>query len=434
MVWFIGVRILEYKDRSIINVLKRPYSTSNLESKVKGIIREVLVGGDKALVDYLERFHRVRGRPLKVEEWEVEEAYKRVGEKAVETIKLLYNKAATVAERLKPPSVTIDTWPGVRVIVEYKPVKRVGIYVPAGNASYPSTVIMTVSAARAAGVDELYLSSPPRSDGGIDPYILVAADIGGVNAVYRLGGAYAAAAMAIGTESVEKVDMIAGPGGAWFTTAKRLLSEYVGVDFIAGPTELLIIADGSVDAEWVAWDIAAQAEHSEDTFIVLASTSRDYVRSVLDWLEYIVDKVDRGSVIANALSNGGYAVIVNDVMEAVEIADVIAPEHVYVASSKPEAPLIARQIRNAGSISVGPYSPPALSDYSTGSNHVLPTGGWARVRGGLTPLDFLKPVYINLSSGRGFKEACFPAFFMARVEGLSSHAYSLKVRGCSVDG
>lgn len=429
MSWFTRVRVLEYSPGSRL-CLRRPYSPGSLEGKVKSIVDEVERLGDEALARYLERFHGVRGVPVSVEDWEFDEAYKLVEGDVVEAMREAYGRALEASRAARPGDVEVETAPGVRVGISFKPVGRVGVYAPAGRARYPSTALMVAAAARAAGVGELYLSSPPTRGASPDPYVLVAADIAGYRRVYRLGGAYAAAAMALGTESVARVDVLSGPGGAWFTEAKRILSARVGVDVIAGPTELFIIADGSVEASWVAWDLAAQAEHSPDSFIVVASQDRGYLERVLAEVESIASRVGTGETILEALSRGGYVVAVRDLRDAVELANEVAPEHVYIAVDGSEAWELASRIFNAGAVTVGPYAAPALNDYSTGANHVLPTGGWARVQGGLSPLSFLRPVYTVEVDREGFRRSCGPAETLAAAEGLPAHAGSLRVRGC----
>ena len=401
-----------------------------IEDKVKAIIDDVAKRGDKALYDYLERFHGVRGLPVRLSEEEVTRYANLVDESVAAALKDAARSAESVARAMLPSEVTVETWPGVRVIVAYRPIERLGVYVPRGGASYPSTAVMVLAAAKAAGVRSVAVASPPGSDGSLDPAIVYAATIFDVREFYRLGGAYAAAALALGTESVPKVDMIAGPGGAWFTAAKKLLYGVTGIDMIAGPTELVVVADGSIEPELVAWDLAAQAEHSSDTLIGLVALEEDYISAVEAKLEEIASNLPTGSIIRESISRSGFAYVARSVEEALQLSNDIAPEHLYIAIDDADLEYVLRLVRNVGAVTVGRWAAPALSDYTAGSNHVLPTDGWARFRGGLSVLDFLKPVYLVEATREGFAKSCGSAVNLAEYEGLPGHAGSLKVRRC----
>jgi len=403
---------------------------AGVEERVRSIIREVAERGDAALYEYLERFHGVRGRGVRLSEEEVEEAAGSVDRSVAEALRAAYERVESVARRMVPGDVVVETAPGLTVRVSYKPVARLGVYVPRGGASYPSTAVMVVAAARAAGVESIAVASPPGPDGSLDPAIVYAAGLGGVREFYRLGGAYAAAALALGTESVGRVDMIAGPGGAWFTAAKKLLYGTVGVDMLAGPTELVVVADGSVDASLVAWDMAAQAEHSPDTLVGVIALDEGYIEEVEAELGRIVSELPTGDTVRASLQRSGFAYRAGSLEEALEMVNMMAPEHLYVASNKVDSRIVSRLVRNVGAVTVGEWAAPAISDYTAGSNHVLPTDGWARFRGGLSPLDFLKPIYIVEASEEGFKASCRDAVKLAHYEGLPGHAGSLKARGC----
>ncbi|MEB3773791.1 MAG: histidinol dehydrogenase [Desulfurococcales archaeon] len=425
MCWF-TLRRTRYSKGVLSGLIASKYDP-DVERRVESIIRDVKERGDEALLEYLREFHGLNGEGIIVDEDEVLRAYDRVPPGVIRALEDLMDRVYTVSKSLVPPSVDVETAEGVKVSVKWMPVGSAGLYAPGGRASYPSSVIMAGAAAKAAGVGKLYLSSPPRGR-EVDPGILVAADIVGVRRVYRLGGAYAAAAMALGTETVERVDLIAGPGGIWFTVAKKLLYGVTGIDFLAGPTELFILADGSVDASWLAWDIAAQAEHSPDTLVILASPNAGYLDEVLDRLERVVASTPTGEVVRSSLESNGLVLDLDSMDDGVNAVNEAAPEHLYLAVSGGED--LLPRIRNAGSISIGAYTPPALTDYSTGANHILPTMGWARFRGGLTPLDFLKAVYINTASKDGFFNICRGAVELGFYEGLYSHARSIIERGC----
>ncbi len=403
---------------------------SAIESRVAEIIRDVMERGDEALLDYLRRFHGVEGLPVRLGEDEVERLASSVEPEVARALEVEAERVEAVAKSMVPGEVSVETVEGVRVTVAYKPVERLGVYVPRGKASYPSTAVMIVATARAAGVKGVAVASPPDERGALDPAIVYAAYMLGVREFYRLGGAYAAAALALGTASVRRVDMLAGPGGAWFTAAKKLLYGTVGIDMLAGPTELLVVADGTVDPRIVAWDMAAQAEHSADTLVGLIALSDGYIERVEMELADIIDGLETGDTVKASLERSGFAYVAGSLEEALRLADEVAPEHLYVASSEVDGRTVKSMVSNVGSVSVGPWSAPALSDYTAGSNHVLPTDGWARFRGGLSVLDFLKPVYIVEADARGFKASCGDAVKLAVREGLPGHAGSLMARGC----
>ena len=423
----LDLRIVRYKPGTIRR-FPRFDVPGDIVDRVKDIISRVESEGDKALLDYLKEFHGVSGLGIRVEDWEIDRAYRMVDENAVTVIEEVADRVRRVAVRLKPSDTIIEPAAGVRVMVKWVPVGSVGGYAPGGRASYPSTVIMLGVTAREAGVESLYLSSPPRVDGMPDPLVLVTADVIGFTGIYRLGGAYAAAAMAIGTETVKRVDVLTGPGGTWYTIAKALLHRYAKIDLIAGPTELFIVADGSINPSWIAHDIAAQAEHSPDTKIVLAVTSIEYGYRVLRELDKIIGG-DRDSTIYRSLSGNGILLLVNDVDEGISAANEYAPEHLYIASNNIGEEIV-NKIVNAGSVSIGPYTPPALTDYATGANHILPTYAWARSEGGLTLYKFMKPIYINVVTDNGLKAICRSSINMAKWEGLPFHGKSVKIRGC----
>lgn len=401
-----------------------------VEARVREIIRDVAERGDDALYSYLEKFHGVTGLSIRLSEDEVESALERLDPAVARALEEEADRVKSVAESMTPRPVSVETAPGLTVKVAYRPVERLGVYVPRGAASYPSTAVMVVATARVAGVNEIAVASPPASDGSLDPAIVYAASILGVREFYRLGGAYAAAALALGTESVRRVDMLAGPGGAWFTAAKKILYGMVGIDMLAGPTELLVIADGSVEPRIVAWDLAAQAEHSPDTMVGLIALDNDYISRVESELERIADSLPTGDTIIASVNESGFSFKANSLNEALDLADSIAPEHLYIASRDLDGDTVARLVRNAGTVTVGLWAAPALSDYTAGSNHVLPTDAWARFRGGLSVLDFLKPIYIVESNELGFSSSCRNAVILAEYEGLPGHAGSLKARGC----
>ena len=426
MNWFTTkiLQTIKYKPGKPIPKPSTSYLDKEILSKTEEIISKVSTLGDNALLEYLSEYHGITNPRIIVEEWEFDEAYREAGDNVITALETVKSRVEQVAEQILPREVEAMVSRGLIVGVKWRPVEKVGIYAPVGRARYPSSVIMAGVPAYTAGSKCITVSSPPvTKEGKLDPAILVASDIIGAKRVYRLGGAYAAAAMALGTESVTRVDKIAGPGGKWFTAAKAIVSRFTGVDMLAGPTELAIVSDGSVNPKWVALDLAAQAEHSNDTAVYLISTREDYVSRVDEELARI-------AVEAGFPSKGrAYAVIVDDIKEAVSVVREISPEHLYLAVKDPPRDILEWEW-STGLVALGEYSAPALSDYSTGANHILPTGGSARYRGGLTPLDFMRPVYYVYSLKDGFKKSCREAMLLSEAEGLLLHSKSISVRGC----
>jgi histidinol dehydrogenase len=423
--WFTRIlQTIRYKTGKPIPKPSPSYLDEETLKKARKIISNVSEQGDKALLEYLAEFHGIREPRINVEEWEIDEAYKKTDPSIIDALESIKSRVEQVSKKLLPGRAEIMVSKGLLVGVKWMPVEKVGIYGPAGNARYPSSVIMAGVPAYVAGSSFISVSTPPIDGrGSVDPGILVASDMIGAEKIYRLGGAYAAAAMALGTESVARVDKIAGPGGKWFTAAKTVVSQYTGIDMLAGPTELVVVADGSVNPGWVALDLAAQAEHSTDTTVYLVSTSEEYMDRVNEALNEIQ------AIREYPLIERGYGVIVDNLKDAVSVVGEIAPEHLYIAVREPPRDILEWEW-NAGLITLGEYSAPALSDYSTGANHILPTGGSARYRGGLTPLDFLRPMYYVYTLEEGFKKACREAVVLSEAEGLFLHSKSIRVRGC----
>jgi histidinol dehydrogenase len=306
------------------------------------------------------------------------------------------------------------------------PLERVGVYVPGGKASYPSTVLMNSIPARVAGVKEIIMTSPAGRDGALNPLILAAARIAGVNRIFRVGGAQAIAAMAFGTESIPKVDKIVGPGNIYVATAKRLVFGAVNIDSIAGPSEILLVADGSADPDHVAADMLSQAEHDELAAALCVTPSLAQAWRIRAALERQTRDTKRRAITLKALENYGAIIVCRGLREAIELANVIAPEHVELLVRRPQK--WARSIRNAGALFVGPYSTPPLGDYMAGPNHVLPTGGTARFFSPLGTYDFLKRTSVIVAEKRGLGARGPDLTRLARLEGLDDHARAVEAR------
>ncbi|MCX8153307.1 MAG: histidinol dehydrogenase [Candidatus Bathyarchaeota archaeon] len=402
--------------------------SEQLESDVKDIIRLVTEKGDAALVELTAKFDKVRldTSELRVKPAEVEAAYRAVSEEQISALKLMKNKVSAF-ERLKLKQATLETSAdGIAIQSALRPIESVGCYVPGGLAAYPSTLIMTAVPAKVAGVSRIVVCSPPNAKGDVNPLVLVAADICGVSEVYKVGGAQAVAALAYGTETIKSVKKIVGPGNRYVTAAKILVSRDVAVDMPAGPSEVLVLADETADARIVALDMISQAEHGVDSIAGLITPSEKLAGEVQQWLEKIVVSAERGEIVAEALEKYGFIIICRDLAEAVDLANAFAPEHIEIMTQAAEN--IAGKITTAGLILVGAYSPVALSDYASGTNHVLPTGGFGSAFSGLSALDFVRRVNIVKCSREGLQRVQKLVKVMTAAENLPNHYKALEAR------
>jgi histidinol dehydrogenase len=400
----------------------RRATLAQVQDTVQGIIGQVRESGDRALIDLAARFDQVKLDDIRVSEEEQQEAYDLVDEQVIES---LVEAAAriTVFHELQRPK---DLWlsevePGITLGVKTTPLSRVGAYVPGGRASYPSTALMCTIPAKVAGVAEICCCSPPP----IHPLTLVALDIAGVSEIYRAGGAQAIAAMALGTETIQPVQKIVGPGNVYVTAAKMLLREYAEIDFPAGPSEVAILADKTATPSFVAADILAQAEHDPNAACLLITTDPALARAVGEEVGRQLQQAPRKAIIEQALNNAGYT-IAADLDEAIEAVNTVAPEHLSIQVADPLSALGA--VRNAGSIFIGPYAPVACGDYASGTNHVLPTAGYASRFSGLDVNHFCKTSTVQMISRRGLETIGDVVETIAEAEGLSAHAESVRVR------
>ena len=389
---------------------------------VSDIIENVRTKGDSAIIEYTERFDRIKLKRLAVTREEIEEAYEKVDPELVEEIE----NAAYNIERFHKMQLTNDLWltevePGITLGVKSTPLERVGCYIPGGRASYPSTALMTVIPARVAGVEEVICCTPAP----VNPVTLVALDIAGIDEVYTIGGAQAIAGMALGTESIEPVQKIVGPGNIFVTAAKTILRDRVEIDFPAGPSEAGILADATCDPAYVASDLIAQAEHDPMSAAVLITDSKDVAEAVDREMDKQVKKAPRREIIEAALKNSGY--IVADSMDlAIEMMNDIAPEHLVIQTADPMDTL--SKVRNAGSIFVGRYTPIAAGDYASGTNHVLPTAGNAKLFSGLNVAHFRKTSTVQMLTKEGLETIAPTIRRISTSEGLHAHCFSVDVR------
>jgi len=409
--------------------LRRSSSLSDpeLESSTKKIVDDVKRNGDKALFKYTKRFDKLdlTKRTVKVKAREFERAESLVSK---ELRADLINAAKRIREfhkhKLPVENIYKDKL-GNELGWLIRPIERAGLYVPGGKAAYPSTVLMTAIPAKVAGVDELVLVTPCPG-GELNPTVLVAASIAGVDSIYKVGGAQAVAAMAYGTESIPKVDKIVGPGNIYVTIAKKLVFGQVDIDMIAGPSEVLIISDGSSPASWVAADLLAQAEHDEMAVPLLVTDSREFGKEVQKEVSRQLKSLKRRNIASQAVKSQGRIFIVKNIDEAAQVANALAPEHLELCVKNPKA--LLKKIKNAGAIFLGSMSTEAFGDYVAGPSHVLPTGGAARFSSPLSVYDFLRMPSVISISKKGFQKLGDSVINLAYSEGLEAHALSVKVR------
>ena len=402
-------------------------TAQEVENNVKAIIKQVKENGDKALVELTLRFDKAELSPrtLKVHREEIKEAYKKTSREQVSALKFMIDKVNTFQKQLLTQTEVKTSGDGITVKTLLRPIESVGCYVPGGQAAYPSTLIMTVVPAKVAGVPRIVVCSPSDGRGKANPLVLVAADICGVDEVYKVGGAQAIAALAYGTKIIKPVRKIVGPGNKYVTAAKGQVSADVAIDMPAGPSEVLVLADESADARLVAFDLISQAEHGGDSVAGLITTSESVALKVQEYLVSIAASAERSEKISEALAKYGFIIICKSVEEAMNLVNQFAPEHLEVMTAKPRE--IAEKL-TAGLILIGPYSPVALSDYGVGTNHVLPTGGFAQSFSGLSALDYMRRVSIVESSRTALERVRDSIKVMTEAENLPNHYKAIEAR------
>ncbi len=406
-------------------VSARDLSYADVESGVKELICDVRANGDAAVRKYTLRFDKADVADFKVSDGEISLALERTG---AEFIRIL-ERAAKNIERFHAAQLRKDfklDYDGITVGQRFLPVESAGIYVPGGTARYPSSVLMNAVPARLAGVKNIIMCTPPSSDGSIPDNILAAAKVAGVNAVYKIGGAQAIAAMAYGTESIPKVDKIAGPGNVYVATAKKLVQGAAGIDMIAGPSEILVIADKYANPEWVAADLLSQAEHDKLASAILLTDDLALAEKCAEAVERRVKKLPRREIAEASLEANGKIIVTENLVDAARLADEIAPEHLELAVRDSEE--LLKKIRNAGSVFLGYYTPEATGDYMAGANHTLPTGGTARFSSPLGVDDFIKKSQFIRFTPESLDSYAGDIAAFARAEGLTAHAESVEVR------
>jgi len=383
------MKIIKVRDIDRFASLVIPKPTSKNKKTIKSIISDVKKNGDLAVKKYEKKFGGQSKGSLRVSSADIKRSYSKVTTLEIQAIKLvkklLTKTELSIKNNLKENIIKNN---GVKITKLFIPLSSVGCYVPGGSARYPSSLMMSVVPAKVAGIKRIVVVSPSNKQGKIDPLTLVAADICGVNEIYKMGGAQAIAALSYGTKSLPKVDKIVGPGNVFVSIAKSLVSNDVSIDMIAGPTELGIIADYSANPDLVATDLISQAEHSEDTFCFVLTTSEKIAKSITKSVEKKIKKIKRKEIVRKSLQKNGFVAVCYSENDVLKLANKLAPEHLEIISKKPKA--IASKISSAGLILIGENTPSSASDYLLGSNHILPTNGFGKTRGSLSVLDFMK--------------------------------------------
>lgn len=416
--------------RSLLEeLLKRsPNHYGQYEKSVKEILEEVKLRGDEAVFEYTERFDGARtdASNIRVTSGEIEEAYRLTDDALIEVIRKALHNIRTYHEKQRQTSWFDSNPDGIILGQKITPLRRVGVYVPGGKAAYPSSVLMNILPAKAAGVEEIVMTTPPGKDGKVTPTTLVAANEAGADVIYKAGGAQAIAALAYGTESIPKVDKIVGPGNIYVALAKKAVYGHVSIDAIAGPSEILVIADETADPRFVAADLLSQAEHDELASAILVTTSEKLAKEVSEETEKFLAKLSRSEIIRSSLDNYGYILVADTMEDAVDAANEIASEHLEIQTKDPYD--VMTKIRNAGAIFIGEYSSEPLGDYFAGPNHVLPTNGTAKFFSPLSVDDFIKKSSVISYSREALLKIHKDIEYFAEAEKLTAHANSIRVR------
>ena len=394
---------------------------------VESILKNVKKNGDDAIRKYEKKFTGANLSSLRLTQTEIKNAYSKVSKTELSALRLakarLEKTESIIKSILKNKTINND---GIKISKKFIPIQSVGCYIPGGLAKYPSSVIMSVVPAKVAGVKRVVVVSPPNSDGKIDPLTIVAANICGADEIYKTGGAQSIAALSYGTKTISKVDKIVGPGGSFVTTAKSLINNQTGIDMLAGPTELGIIADNSTNPKFVALDLISQAEHSSDTFCYLITTSEKLAKSVSNIISELLSKIQRGNIVKSSLKNNGFIAICRTKSDMIKLANTLAPEHLEIMAKNPDS--LSSKIITPGLILLGNNTPSSASDYVLGSNHILPTNGFGKIRGSLSVLDFIKVSTQVTCSKSSLSKISKYLEVLTNAEGLPNHYEAVRGR------
>ena len=420
------IKIFRYGEVSSSEIFARAVPAVDVEAIVADIIADVKKRGDAALLDYTEKFDKVRLSDLAVSKEEIEEALEAVESSFLEILEKAAANIRDFHKRQVRNSFVISEKPGIVLGQKILPIEKAGLYVPGGTAAYPSTVLMDSIPAKLAGVKDLVMVTPPGRDGKVAPVILAAAYAAGVDRIFKVGGAQAIAALAFGTESIPRVDKIVGPGNAFVAEAKKQVYGQVSIDMIAGPSEILVVADGASDASYLAADMLSQAEHDRMASAVLVTNSMELAKAVAEEIEVQLPLLKREEIARASIENNGKIIVADDIMKAVDIANEIAPEHLELCVDDPFA--LLDSVKNAGSVFMGRNCPEALGDYFAGPNHTLPTSGTARFANPLSVDDFIKKTQFTYYTKEALAAVAKDVAAFAEKEGLTGHARSALIR------
>ena len=404
-----------------------PKQPQKNKSVVESILKDVQKNGDSAVKKYEKKFTGANLSTLRISKSEIKDAYSKVSKNEITALRLVQDRVekteSSIKKIFKNKKINHD---GIQILKKFIPIQSAGCYIPAGLAKYPSSVIMSVIPAKVAGVKRIVVVSPPNSNGNIDPLTIVAADICGATEIYKTGGAQAIAALSYGTKSILKVDKIVGPGGAFVTLAKLLVSENTGIDMLAGPTELGIIADNSANPEFLALDLISQAEHSSDTFCYLITNSEKIAKLVNQKILKLLPTIQRKEIVKSSLSKNGFIAVCKNTSDMINLANSLSPEHLQIMTKNPKS--ISLKITNAGLVLLGNYSASSASDYVLGSNHILPTNGFGKIRGSLSVMDFIKINTEVTASKSSLSKISKHLDTLTTSEGLPNHYESVRGR------
>ena len=404
-----------------------PKQPQKNKSIVESILKNVQKNGDSAVKKYEKKFTGASISTLRVSVTEIKNAYSKVSKNEITALRIAKTRVEktefTVKNIFKDKKINHD---GVQILKKFIPIPSIGCYIPGGLAKYPSSVIMSVIPAKVAGVKRIVVVSPPNSNGKIDPLTIVAADICGATEIYKTGGAQAIGALSYGTKSISKVDKIVGPGGAFVTLAKSLVNHNTGIDMLAGPTELGIIADNSASPEFLALDLISQAEHSSDTFCYLITNSEKIAKLVNQKISKLLLTIQRKELVRSSLSKNGFIAVCKNNSDMVNLVNSLAPEHLQIVTKNPKS--ISSKITTSGLVLLGNYSPSSASDYILGSNHILPTNGFGRIRGSLSVMDFIKINTEVTASKSSLSKISKHLDTLTTAEGLPNHYEAVRGR------
>lgn len=420
------IKIYKRSEISTEEILERSEQTIDVEGIVTDIIKNVRENGDKALVEYSKKFDGAVDDVLEVTKEEIEDALNQVDSELIEILRLAKENITAFHSKQVRNSFVINDNAGVIIGQKVLPIEKVGLYVPGGTASYPSSVLMNCVPAKIAGCSEIVMVTPAK-EGKIKPVILAAASIAGVDRIFKIGGAQAVAALAYGTESVPKVDKIVGPGNAFVAEAKKQVFGTVDIDMIAGPSEILVVADGTNNPAHIAADLLSQAEHDKMATAVLITDCEEFANKVSEQLEIQIPQLPRAEIARCSIDTNGKIIITDSLVEAMETSNILAPEHLEICVDNPFEYL--GYVKNAGSVFLGKNCPEALGDYFAGPNHTLPTSGTARFSSPLSVDDFVKKTQFSYFSKEALKEVSDKVVRFATEEGLHAHAKSVSIRG-----